>query len=212
MTEYTLSPWSLEDLFPSADGPEIETAFTDLEARADTFGAFRDKLTEDIDFEEFMDAIKDLEAMRLTASNLGSYPSLLFAADTQSQGAQALYARVQQFMAKVQNQILFFSLWWKEMPEEKAAALMSRSDGYRYWLEEMRHYKPYTLSESEEKIINIKDVNGISALVTLYDSITNRYVFKLEIDGAVQELTRGQLMVLVRSANPDHRARPCYQE
>lgn len=211
MTEYTLSPWSLADLFPSADGPEIEAAFTDLETKADDFESFREKLTADIDFEDFIDAIKDLEAMHQAASKLGSYPGLWFAADTQSQQAQALYARVQQFMAKVQNQTLFFSLWWKELPEEKTTTLMSRSDGYSYWLEEMRHFKPYTLTEPEEKIINIKDVNGIDALVKLYDSITNRYVFKVEVDGEIKEMTRGQLMVLVRSANPEHRA-AAYQE
>jgi oligoendopeptidase F len=211
MTEYTLSPWSLADLFPSADGPEIEAAFTDLETKADDFESFREKLTADIDFEDFIDAIKDLEAMHQAASKLGSYPGLWFAADTQSQHAQALYARVQQFMAKVQNQTLFFSLWWKELPEEKTTTLMSRSDGYSYWLEEMRHFKPYTLTEPEEKIINIKDVNGIDALVKLYDSITNRYVFKVEVDGEIKEMTRGQLMVLVRSANPEHRA-AAYQE
>jgi oligoendopeptidase F len=78
-------------------------------------------------------------------------------------------------------------------------------------LEEIRHFKPHTLTESEEKIINIKDVNGIQALVTLYDSITNRYVFKVEVDGEVKEMTRGQLMVLVRSSDPDQRA-AAYQE
>ena len=211
MTEYSLSPWSLTDLFPSADGPEIETAFKDLESKTSGFTAFREKLSDDIDFEEFMDVIKAIEAIRITASKLATYPGLWFAADTQSQQAQALYARVQQFMAQVQNNTLFFSLWWKDLDQEKAEALMSRADDYRYWLEEMRHFKPHTLTEPEEKIINIKDVNGINALVTLYDSITNRYVFKVEVDGEMQEMTRGQLMVLARSADPDQRA-AAYQE
>ena len=211
MTEYTLSPWSLADLFPSSDGPEIEAAFTQLEAKAADFETFREKLTADIDFEDFMDVVKATEDLYLAALPLEIYPGLWFAADTQSQQAQALYARVQQFSAKVQNQIMFFSLWWKELGAEKADALMSRADGYRYWLEEMRHFKPFTLTEPEEKIINIKDVNGISALVTLYDSITNRYVFKVEVDGEVKELTRGQLMVLVRGSDPDLRA-AAYQE
>ena len=211
MTEYTLSPWSLTDLFPSADGPEIEAAFKDLESKTAEFAAFRQKLSDGIDFEEFMEAIKAIEAIRISASKLATYPGLWFAADTQSQQAQVLYARVQQFMAQIQNDTLFFSLWWKELGQEKAEALMARADDYRYWLEEMRHFKPYTLTEPEEKIINIKDVNGINALVTLYDSITNRYVFKVEVDGEIQEMTRGQLMVLARSANPDHRA-AAYQE
>ena len=211
MQEYQLSPWDLRDLFPSHDGPEIKKAFDDLEAKANRFEVVREKLTPEIDFEEFMDAIKELEAASVAARYLSSYPGLWFAADTQSQEAQSLYARVQQFMAKVQNQTMFFSLWWKELDHEKAEALMSHADGYRYWLEEMRHFKPHTLTEPEEKIINIKDVNGVQALVTLYDSITNRYVFKVDVDGETREMTRGQLMVLARSSNSDLRA-AAYQE
>ena len=211
MTDYKLAPWSLADLFPSHDGPEIEAAFDELKTRAEGFEIFREKLTPDIDFEDFMDAVKELEAATLIANKLYTYPGLWFASDTQNQDAQALYAKVQQFMAKIQNQTLFFSLWWKELAEVKAVSLMSKANGYSYWLEEMRHFKPHTLSEPEEKIINIKDVNGIQALVTLYDSITNRYVFKVEVDGEVKEMTRGQLMVLVRDSDPDLRA-AAYQE
>ena len=205
MSAYKLSPWSLADLYPSHDGLEIEAAFKDLEAKANDFEAFREKLTSDIDFEDFMEAIKALEEATLAANNLAAYPGLWFAADTQSQDAQALYARVQQFMAKLQNQTLFFSLWWKELDADKAEKLMSIADGYHYWLEEMRHFKPHTLTEPEEKIINIKDVNGSDALVRLYDSITNRYVFKVEVDGEVKEMTRGQLSVLVQGSDPDLR-------
>lgn len=211
MSEYKLTPWSLADLFPSSDGPEIEAAFTDLEAMASDFETYREKLTPDIDFEDFMEAIKAVEKATEAAHILGSYPGLWFAADTQSQDAQTLYARVQQFMAQVENQTLFFSLWWKELADQKADELMSRADGYRYWLEEMRHFKPHTLTEAEEKIVNIKDVNGKHAQVTLFDSITNRYVFKVEVDGEEKEFTRGQLMVLVQGSDPDLR-KAAYQE
>ena len=36
-------------------------------------------------------------------------------------------------------------------------------------------------------------------LRNLYDSITNRYVFKIEVDGEVKEMTRGELMVYARA-------------
>ena len=205
MADYKLSAWSLADLFPDPDGQEIKDAFNELEIKAGEFEGFRDKLNPDIEFEDFMEVVKALEESTIIANKLYSYPALWFASDTQNQNAQALYAKVQQFMAKIQNQTLFFSLWWKDLDDVKAESLMSNADGYRYWLEEMRHFRPHTLTEPEEKIVNIKDVNGIQALVNLYDSITNRYVFKVEIDGEVKEMTRGQLMVLVRSSNPELR-------
>ncbi|MFQ5792866.1 MAG: M3 family oligoendopeptidase, partial [Acidobacteriota bacterium] len=47
---------------------------------------------------------------------------------------------------------------------------------------------------------------GPAALVTLYDSITTRDTFPLQVDGEVKELTRGELMVYVRGSDPDLRA------
>jgi oligoendopeptidase F len=85
MTKYKLSPWSLADLFPTHDGPEIEAAFKEVETKAAKFEAFRERLTPNIDFEDFMDGVKEVEAITLVASRLGTYPSLWFAADTQSQ-------------------------------------------------------------------------------------------------------------------------------
>lgn len=41
----------------------------------------------------------------------------------------------------------------------------------------------------------------------LYESITNRYLFKVEIDGELKELTRGEVTALVREPDPDLRAR-----
>ena len=212
MTNYKLSPWNLADLFPSPDGPEIAAAFSDLEAQATAFENWRGKLTDEIEIADFKAVLADLETMNILAHKLGVYPGLWFASDTQNQQAQALYARVQQFMAKIENQTLFFSLWWKALDDAKAAALMAQvNPDYRYYLEEMRHFKPYTLSEPEEKIINVKDVNGMGALNRLFDSITNRYVYKVEVDGEIREMTRGQLMSLVRGSDPDLRA-AAYQE
>jgi oligoendopeptidase F len=60
-------------------------------------------------------------------------------------------------------------------------------------------------------VINLKDVNGVNALNTLYDAITNRYTFRLEVDGEEKELTRGELGVYVRHPDPELRAK-AFQE
>jgi oligoendopeptidase F len=140
-----------------------------------------------------------------------TFAGLYFSEDTQNQVAQNLMSRVEQFVAEMSNRILFFNLWWKALPEAKAKELVAGSGDYAYWLEAMRLFIPHTLSEAEEKIINIKNVTGQSALKMVYSSLTNRYVFKLEVDGEMKELTRGELMMYVRTADPDHRAR-AYQE
>jgi oligoendopeptidase F len=213
MTEktYTQSPWSLKELFDSFEDPKMNQAYADLEAMVSAFEAQRDVLQPDISAEKFIELIKMQEAFTTLAYRVYGFASLSFAADTQDQKAQIAMARFQQFAAEMGNRTLFFSLWWKALDDANAQRLLDASGDYRYWLVQMRNFKPYTLTEAEEKIINIKDVTGSNALEMLYESITNRYVFKLEIDGEVKELTRGELMSHVRSADPDLRAR-AYQE
>jgi oligoendopeptidase F len=78
-------------------------------------------------------------------------------------------------------------------------------------LDSLRRFKPHTLSEAEEQIINLKDLNGVRALTTLYDMITNAFSFKVEIDGEVKDLTRSELTVYARDPRPEVRA-AVYQE
>jgi oligoendopeptidase F len=208
---YSLSPWSLSDLFSSLDGAEMKAAFDRLEADVEQFESRRQQLTADISNAAFMQIVKEYEAITNLAYRIYGFANLLFTSDTQDQAATAFLGRVEQFMATLQNRSLFFSLWWKDIDDENAGRLMGTSGDYRYWLEEMRHFKPHTLTEAEEKVVNIKNVTGGSALRNLYDSITNRYVFKVEVDGEVKELTRGELMVYARHHKPELRA-AAYQE
>jgi oligoendopeptidase F len=208
---YTLSPWSLKDLFPGLDSPELEAAFTDLDAQVASFEKLRPQLKADMPVSSFLEVVHDQEESTALANKLYSFAGLAFAANTQDQSVTALLGRIQQFLAEMENRVLFFSLWWKDLDDANAKRLMDASGDYRYFLEEIRHFKPHTLSEAEEKIVNLKNVTGSNALVTLYDAITNRYVYTLEVDGEKKELTRGGLGVYIRGSDPDLRAK-AYQE
>ncbi len=208
---FTQSPWKLTDLFPAPDSAELESAFSELEKQVAEFEQFRSDLNPDIDAEHFMDILARSEKTTRLAHRVYGFAGLMFAADTQNQTAMALMGRVQQFFAELQNRTLFFTLWWKDLDDATAKRLMAISGDYRYYLEALRLYKPHTLSEPEEKIVNLKNVTGSGALTNLYDSLTTRYVYKVEVDGEVKDMTRGELMSCVRSADPDLRAR-AYQE
>ena len=208
---YTLTRWNLNELYPGFDSPDLQIAFDNVEEQVMSFEGIRGKLTPDIDSNQFMEFVRASEATTRIINKIYAFTGLSFASNTQDQIAQTYMARVQQFVAEMQNRTLFFSLWWKELDDQNAERLMSSAGDYRYYLEEMRHFKPHTLSEAEEKIVNIKDVTGAGALITLYDAITNRYVFKLDVDGETKELTRGQLMAYVQGTDPELRAR-AYQE
>ena len=208
---YTLTKWNLGELYPGFDSPDLQVAFDNVEEQVMSFEGIRGKLQPDLDANLFMEFVRASESIARTINKIYAFIGLSFSSDTQDRIAQTYMARVQQFAAEMQNRTLFFSLWWKELDDRNAERLMNSADGYRYYLEEMRHFKPHTLSEVEEKVVNIKDVTGSNALNTLYDAITNRYVFKLEVDGEIKELTRGQLTAYVQGPDSGLRAK-AYQE
>ena len=208
---YQLSRWSLADLYPAYDSEEMKAAFAEVEAKVAEFESMRPVLTPEISVEDFMRFVQELDDISRLMSRIGAFGGLWYTEDTQNQAAQNFQAQVDQFNAGIQNRVLFFSLWWKALEDDVAAQLMKEAGDYTYWLEEMRHFKPHTLSEPEEKIINIKDVTGFNAINTLYDTITNRYTYKISVDGEEKELTRGELMVYVKHHDPDLRA-AAYQE
>ena len=208
---YTQKRWSLSDLFPSHDSPEFEGAMGSLEGAVTAFEENRPKLSGDIDEKTFQGIIKELEEITVQIHHLSGYAGLWFVEDTQNQDALVLQAKIEQFLVTLYNKIMFFNLWWKKLDQKNADRLMANTGDLQYWLEEIRHFTPHTLTEPEEKVLNIKNVTGFSALITLYDSITNRYSFKVEVEGKKQDLTRGELMVYARHHDPNLRA-AIYQE
>jgi len=208
---YKIKKWNLDELFTGFDSPELNAAFDNVEEQVASFEGARNKLKPDIDPETFLDVVRASEATSKIVNRIYAFAGLSFAEDTQNQNAQSLMGRVQQFVAEMQNRILFFNLWWKDVDDANAERLMSASGDYRYYLEEMRHFKPHTLTEPEEKVVNLKDVTGSNALINLYDAITNRYVFKLKVNGKVQELTRAQLQPYIQGSDSKLRA-AAYQE
>jgi oligoendopeptidase F len=209
--QYKQTGWSLKVLFPSPDHPDIDHAIEQLEEITKAIEELRPTLSPQISGEDFAAAIKKVEYFTELTHRLGSYGSLWFAENIQNQPALAFMGRMDELITEAQNRILFINLWWKALDDENAARLLEYAGDMRYNLEQERLFKDYTLSEAEEKIINIKDINGSNALTTLYDMITNKFVFELEIDGEKKQLTRGELMTQVREPSPEIRA-AAYQE
>jgi len=197
-TNYQQEAWSLDELFPSLDSPKIDQALENFEELVQSFEAYRSELKTEIELETLLKILDHYDQLNRQISRVFGFAYLSFAGDTQDQVAQTLLGRMQQLAAEFDNRTMFFKLWWKAIEDEPAEKLLQGAGDYQYWLEALRLQKPFTLSEPEEKIINLKDVNGPAALINLYNSITNRYVFNLEVDGEMKEMTRGEITVYVR--------------
>lgn len=198
--------WSLKALLSATKGPEVDRVLNNLEKAVAQLETDREQLSPDIPEAGFVHLLTLLEKITALSHRLSAYGYLWFAQDTQNQDALAFRGRMEKLLTDVQNRTLFFTLWWKGLDDEAAERLLAASGDDSYYLESLRRFKPHTLSEPEEKIINLKDVNGTEALVTVYGMITNGFTFQLQVDGETKELTRSELMVYARHPSPELRA------
>jgi oligoendopeptidase F len=64
---------------------------------------------------------------------------------------------------------------------------MDASGDYRYWLEEMRHFKPHTPQRAGREGHQHQERDRLQRADHGCTTITNRYTFKLEVDGETKE-------------------------
>lgn len=212
--DYKLCGWDLSELLPAPTEDLIKERLDNLEEIVQTFEAARPKLSAQMDPDQLLAMVKHYEAITEQFYLIGGYASLWFSENTQSPEALTFRNRIQHISTQIQNRMLFFSLWWKGLEDDEAEKLLPTGEepaDYRHYLEEMRLFKPFTLDEKSEQIINIKDANGMDGLMTLYAMLTNRLEFKLTVNGEEKTLTRGELTSYVYSPDPDLRA-AAYQE
>jgi oligoendopeptidase F len=203
---YKQSRWTLTELAPDHKSPEFAKQIVKLESKVKNFEKIKSKLKPTISSKDFFGIIHSIEDLTEDASRLGGYASLLYSSDTQSDEATSLLTKISKLGSEIENKTLFFDLWWKRKIDEKnATRLIKNAGNLTQFLRHKRLLAKYSLSEPEEKIINTLDVTGSTALVKLYDKITNAFEYIITINGKKKKLTREQLSVLVRSTNPNLR-------
>ncbi len=203
MAEYQLGRWDLSELVKNPKSQAFQKQIQELEKQAKKFEKIKLNLVPKMSSKKFMNVIKEVEGISEKMSKIGGYASLSYSSDTQSDEATSLMTKMSKLGSEISNKILFFDLWWKTKVDEKnAKRLMKDAGELTEYLLHKRLFAKYALSEPEERIINTLDVTGISALVKLYDKITNAYEYKMKIGNKTKIMTREELTNYVRSTSP----------
>jgi len=203
MSEYQLGKWDLSELVKNQKSPAFEKQIQTLEKQALKFEKIKSKLSPKMSSKQFMNILHQIEEISENMSKIGGYASLSYSSDTQSDEATSLMTKMSKLGSEISNKILFFDLWWKTQVDEKnAKRLMKNTGEITEYLLHKRLFAKYALSEPEERIINTLDVTGISALVKLYDKITNSFEYKMRVGNKSKAMTREELTNYVRSVNP----------
>src|SRR5712692_4571691 len=205
MRVFKQGKWDLRGLVKDPHS-SIDKRLQVVKLKVNDFEKGKKVLSPKISEKKFASILHSLEEITEKFSIISGYASLEYSSDTQSDEATSLLTKIHQFGADIENRTLFFDQWWKKEIDEKNAQRLMKSAGE---LHEFLRYKrllaKYSLTEPEERIINTLDVTGHSALVKIYDKITNAFEFVVKIDGKTRKYTREELGRLVR--NPKSKTR-----
>jgi oligoendopeptidase F len=202
MSEYQLGGWDLSEIAKSPKSPEFLKQIKDIQVLSTKFEKVKSKLDPKMSSKKFTGLLQEIEKISEKMSLIGGYASLSYAANTQSDEATSLLTRITKLGSEISNQVLFFDLWWKtQLDDKNATRLIKNSGELSEYLKHKRLVAKYSLSEAEERIINTLDVTGVTALVKLYDKITNTFEYKMKIGNKTKKLTREELTNFVRSTN-----------
>ena len=203
MSQYQLGMWDLSELAKNPKSPAFQKQIQELENQAKKFEKIKSKLDPKMSSKKFMEMLSQVEGISEKMSKIGGYASLSYSSDTQSDEATSLMTRMSKLGSDISNKILFFDLWWKTQVDEKNANRLIKEAGeLSEYLAHKRLIAKYSLSEPEERIINTLDVTGISALVKLYDKITNAFEYQMKVGNKTKKMTREELTNYVRNTNP----------
>ena len=200
MTRFEQGEWDLRELVKNPKGSEFTRQLQLIEQKVKKFEQTKKHLKPNISSQKFAAFLRRLEEIIEKVSIVSGYASLSYSADTQSDEATSLLTRMTKLGAAVENRTLFFDQWWKKEVDQKNAERLIKSSGHlAEFLRHKRVLAKYSLTEPEERIINTLDVTGSTALVKLYDKITNSFQFVVKIEGEKKKCNREQLTLLVRN-------------
>jgi oligoendopeptidase F len=193
--------WDLSDLFAGADDPRLWQTLDAVKADGEAFAArYRGLIAVPggPDAATLLAGVQAYEALYERAGRVEAYAHLLYDSDTRDTAARDLSQKVEQRLTELRNLTLFFDLEWLELPDDVAGRLIADPllADYAHYLRHERDFRPYRLTEAEEKIVNEKDVTGRSAWARLHTELTSALTFSLERDGQPQELNLSQVLSL----------------
>lgn len=206
-----LGHWDLSELVDEKENI-IKNYLKILHVDVKKFENNRNLLNDNISSQKFSEMLLQLEKISEKLNMVIGFAHLQYSSNTSSNEYSALVTEMELLGTEISNNLIFFDIWFKNGLKEKDAnrIIQTVDPVYKHFLTHKRILSKYTLSEKEEKIVNILEVSGPTALVKIYDRMTNSFEFVLEIKRnnkitRKKFINKEKLMSLVRSNKSEER-------
>ena len=206
-----LGHWDLSELVDERKN-SIKNYLKYLHDDVKKFENNRELLNDNISTQKFSEMLIQLEKISERLNMVTGFAHLQYSSNTSSNEYSALVTEMELLGTEISNKLIFFDIWFKNILKETDAnrIIQTINPVYKHFLTHKRILGKYTLSEKEEKIVNIFEVTGPNALVKIYDRMTNSFEFVLNIKKnnkitRKKFINKEKLMSLVRSNKSEER-------
>ncbi len=182
--------WDLSSIYKSLE--DWEKALAELPALSKAVAAFKGRLGAGPD--QLLAALKEYEKCLLQLETVYHYAALEHEADEDDSTATDRYGRATMAYTQLQAELSFIDPELMEIDEALLRQWADRSDfaDYKVYLEKLLHFKKYTLSEKEERILSLQGQPAQTpdtAFSVLTNVDMNKTFGTVTVDGEEEQLT-----------------------
>lgn len=153
--------WDLTDFYASLKDPAIKADLASLEKKANAFAKkYQGKLAA-LKGDALAAAIASYEGMQDGIGKLGSYAQLQYAGNMADPAITQFYQNTQEQLTVISSALIFFGLELNKLADKQLVAGYKTSKKlakYKPWIDTVRSYKPYQLSDELEQYIHENSV------------------------------------------------------
>ncbi|HLS19653.1 MAG TPA: M3 family oligoendopeptidase, partial [Paracoccaceae bacterium] len=128
-------------------------------------------------------AIAEYESFDRVLGRVMSYAGLLYTQNTQDPARAKFMSDSQARVTEISTPLVFFTLELNRLEDDHLDRMLADSEAlarYRPWLERLRSFRPYQLSDELEKFLHDQSVVGASAWNRLFDETIAGLTFDVE--------------------------------
>lgn len=200
--------WDLSQLVDGTDPASIQEKMKRMVAEAEeTRDKYHGKIMS-LDAKDLLELLETKDALTLKFEGVAKYCRLMYSANSTDDIAKQLNDAAHGASMKVEQALAFMDIEMGKLLAEKPSLVTDPLlTEYKHYLERILRRVPYMLSETEERLIIMKDKNGINAWQMLQSDWLSTRTFDIEIEGEIKTLPYGQIIGFYQSPNRDLRKR-----
>ena len=200
--------WDLSQLVESTDPASIQERLEYMVAESQKVRETYHGRIGSLDAKGLLELLELKDAFTLRFEGATMYCLLRYSANSTDVVAKQLNDAVRNALMKAGKALAFMDIeMGKLLADNPSLVTDPVLAEYRHYLERILRRVPHMLSETEERLIIVKDKNGINAWQLLQGDWLSTRTFDIEIDGEPKTLPYGEIIALYQSPDRDLRRR-----